>query len=301
MSYYNEGPLLRECLESLLAQPERPDEILVYDAGIHEPASSYIPYGAPVRLIVGGANRGPSFARNILWQECRAEYVHFQDADDLFGPGFCRVLRQAIEREAVDFFVNQVLSFRDDGVRCEEGPRFDFSSLRQHRKLARFCFAEGANTACGTVRRSRLERIGGWDEDLWHKEDVDVWLRLALAGATWAIVEEPIIQTRLRSGSHSGNGLQAAEHSFRFLMKVREYAPAEYSDLVREYSALSARWCFLAGRLDEAQQAAAWAHEGGRPQFLYSSRMQRVMYRLFGIVQSERLFSGYRSVKRVLR
>src|ERR1043165_9541693 len=89
ITYYNERQLLTECLESLEAQTDRPDEILIYDDCSTYPAKDYLLPGLPARVIRGEENHGPSHGRNVLLEAARSECVHFHDSDDLFAPAWC--------------------------------------------------------------------------------------------------------------------------------------------------------------------------------------------------------------------
>ena len=104
--YYNERELLTETLKSLLSQAETPDEVLVYDDGSREPPDAWIPPEFDVRVIRGGVNRGPGFARNRLLDASRCDYVHF--------PGRRRLVRP-------------VLVQREFGQRSAHGRRTWFS------------------------------------------------------------------------------------------------------------------------------------------------------------------------------
>src|SRR6185437_15089588 len=100
ITYYNERELLRECLQSLVAQEFPPDEVLIYDDASRHPAADYLIPGLPVRVLRGDVNVGPSRARNELWQAARGEYVHFHDSDDWFDETWSSRLRVVLETEA---------------------------------------------------------------------------------------------------------------------------------------------------------------------------------------------------------
>lgn len=302
ISYYDEGPLLRECLESLLMQEDIPDEILVFDnrAGSY-PAESFMRPEWPVKVIHGDGNHGPSHARNVLWRACQCEYVHFQDADDLFSPDFSTKLREAIQNSGAGIIVNQVAVFRDPEESVSSVGRFDFSALKLHGDLARFCFAEGACTPMGTVDKKVLQQVGGWDERLWHKEDVDLWFRVALTQATWEIIPSALVKVRVRAGSHSGNQKQAAIHSYQYLEKLSDSCPRQYWDLLSEYAALCAFWLSKEGMMDMARRAEAISNRTGRPTFSSLPPRFRLLCRILGVVNAEKACSPYRSLKTTLR
>lgn len=300
ITYFREKELLRECIESLMGGTGRPDEILIYDNGADVPATNYLPTGLPVRVITGTGNNGPSFSRNALLRESRSRYVHYQDADDLFEPGFALALQQRIAMsDSVDLIVNQFNTIGRDGVVRRDVLPLDL--LKDRNSIVRFALEHGFNTQCATHRRQMLLDVGGWDDSLWHKEDVDVCLRMGLAGATYAIINEPLIRIRTgRPASHSSNSMQAAQHSLQFLYKVMRLVPSGHNDLIAEYAATCACWLFHCGLDDDAETAMAIGTSLGRPRLSALSPPVRACYRCLGGRNTERMRRIYRSIKRVI-
>src|SRR5579859_1014482 len=104
ITYYNERELLRECLGSLMTCRDKPEEVLIYDDASQFPAEDYIPRGLNVQVIHAEVNGGPARGRNRLLGCSRSDYIHFQDADDLFHPDWAGRVRgriQEISPEAV--------------------------------------------------------------------------------------------------------------------------------------------------------------------------------------------------------
>jgi glycosyltransferase involved in cell wall biosynthesis len=296
ISYYDEGPLLQECLESLLMQEVIPDEILVFDnrAGSY-PAESFMRPEWPVKVIHGDGNHGPSHSRNQLWRASQSDYVHFQDADDYFEKDFTSSVKAAIIRNPADVILNQVVCRASDS---DHGYYpFAMDELRRTSDFPRFCLEQGASTQCGTVRRDKVAAVGGWDESIWHKEDVDFWFRIALANSSWDLIEAPLIVRRVRTGSHSGNQIQAAIHSYQYLEKLRDSCPRQYEDLLREYAALCAFWLAREGMMDLARHAEATSNRGGRPTYSSVPSRYRPLCLILGVVNAERLCNSYRILK----
>src|SRR5687767_10030401 len=85
ITYFNEGPLLRECIESVGSQLAGSDEILVYDDASSARPDEFLPLDIPVTLIRGDRNAGPAHGRNVLLRAASSEFVHFQ-----IGRASCR-------------------------------------------------------------------------------------------------------------------------------------------------------------------------------------------------------------------
>ena len=288
VTYFNERELLRSCLESALAGPDGPDEALVFDNGSEYPASDYIPADARVRVIRHAENKGPSFARNRLIEESRSDYVHFQDADDIFLPGWTARLRVAFDSGSPELVLNQVSAQPSSGpLRRECLP---FNDLASDGDLVRFSLEHGIWTQCGTVRRSLIERAGGFDETLWHNEDMDFYLRLALAQPRYTVVPEPLVLLQDRSGSLSKKRLDACRQSIRFFEKTYHLIPKDYHRIAAEQVASLGAALYQFGDIAEARKAIALAKRFGKPRYI---RCGTPLYaraaRWLGIENAERL------------
>src|SRR5438067_376518 len=97
ITYHNEQNLLTECLQSIANQTVKPSEILVYDDASTERASEFIPTGLPVKITRVEVTTGPSVGRNELLSCSQSDYIHFHDADDLFQPEWCQLVKEKLQ------------------------------------------------------------------------------------------------------------------------------------------------------------------------------------------------------------
>lgn len=90
---WNRAHLLRRAIESILAQLEPGDEVIVADDGSTDGTAALLAgYGPPVRhlaLTHGGAGA----ARNAAWRVARGPLVAFLDSDDRWLPGKLQLQR----------------------------------------------------------------------------------------------------------------------------------------------------------------------------------------------------------------
>ena len=209
ITYYNEGSLLTECLDSIFSQSVLPDEVLVYDDASNIPAADHIPLGWPVRVIRSEENRGPAYGRNCLMQECTCEYIHFQDADDLFKPDWCQKIRAAIATTGADIILTEITSVRDGRTVTERVLGLD--RLLPVYGLVCFALAGSILVPTTTFRKNIGLSIGGFRtrEILSQSEDFDFHIPLAATGATYTSILEPLIIQRLRTDSHSSSNITA--------------------------------------------------------------------------------------------
>lgn len=158
---------------------------------------------APLRLIASEGVGGVSAARNAGWRVALAPLVAFLDADDL-----CLGDRLAAQAARLDNEpeLGQVLcGWRRFGGEANSDGGFDVRPWLEGAGFdleAAFRF-KAVLPSAWMVRRSVLERAGGFDPGLRHAEDVDLLLRLALAGVRGAWVKEVLCGYRLHAGGAS--------------------------------------------------------------------------------------------------
>jgi glycosyltransferase involved in cell wall biosynthesis len=91
---FNNGPWLKECIDSVLSQSQAADEIIVYDDGSEDDSLSILrAYGAAIRLIEGEHDFGrPGIvsqgnALAVAFAKSRGDHLYTLDGDDKFLPG----------------------------------------------------------------------------------------------------------------------------------------------------------------------------------------------------------------------
>lgn len=168
---YNYAHYLGDCIESVLNQSVKADEIIIVDDestdNTKEIASKY-----PVKYI-WQKNKGLSGARNTGIQEATSEYIMCLDADDMLRPDAIQehlkiAGENIIAQCGLMYFGNQVAEFRPQGATLE-------SMLK-------------ANTVyCDSVFTKKMwEKIGGYDESETMRlglEDWLLWIEMMANGA----------------------------------------------------------------------------------------------------------------------
>lgn len=90
---YNNGPWLRDCLDSVLGQTRAADEVIVYDDGSTDGSVKLLrSYGSKITLIAGVHNDERSAiasqanAVNESFAVSTGDHIHLLDGDDLYEP-----------------------------------------------------------------------------------------------------------------------------------------------------------------------------------------------------------------------
>jgi glycosyltransferase involved in cell wall biosynthesis len=292
ITYHNEAGLLRECLESVRAQTAPVDEIVVYDDASRLPAGDYVPAGMEVRVIRGASNVGPSVGRNRLLAATGCDWVHFHDSDDLFQPDWCRRIREEAAAGADAVFTEaSFFSAAPAAVRpCVVG----LDHLSGTRDLTRFCIHHVMLTPCGAYRRTVVENVGGYREDLWQSEDYDFHIRLAASGIRYGILPEPLVLCRSRIDSRSRNEVEVQRSLVQAMERLSgELDPGYQVDLAETAARAGSRLFFL-GDLNGARSAFCLARRLGPPQLLSFSPRYRTVGRILGLEAAEWMGWCYR-------
>ena len=228
ITYHDESDLLRTCIDSLLASPVKPDEILVYDDASKHPATSYIPSHAPIRIVRNETNRGPGHARNQLLTEATCEFVHFHDADDQFAPDWCDAVKQELTGTELDIVLTEISSYRKGDLWATRVLGLD--ALKLDSDLVRFCLAGSLLTPSTTVRRSVALRTGGFRtrEKLAQSEDFDFHVRLATIANVYTVIDRPLVRINLRTNSHSSDQIECFWSGIKSVEMLSSEIPPEY-------------------------------------------------------------------------
>jgi glycosyltransferase involved in cell wall biosynthesis len=213
---YNGSEVIRNALESALAQ-ELPLRIIVVDDGSSDDSAAIArSYGSRVTVLVQ-ANRGVSAARNTGLAAARAPYVALLDQDDIWQPG--KIARQIELIEAhpdVGLVFTDMLLLQRDGTVVEDGflratPAYaalERQSLGNDAYLLpealgqavlRFNFISPSTTL---LRRQALQNIGGFDEAFRLCDDADCWLRL-LRHWRGIAIEDRLVRSLVWEGNAS--------------------------------------------------------------------------------------------------
>lgn len=177
---YNSARYLAEAVTSVFAQTYAAVECIVVDDGstdntkevMQELVSRY-----PLLKIATKTNGGPSSARNLGLRLCSGEYISFLDADDVLLP-------EKLERQAhylnghddVDIVYGDYLLVTE---RLQPMALFSAEMPRKLHPLDALCYRNWFNPLVPLLRRSVIDRVGEFDEELHAAEDWDYWIRCA--------------------------------------------------------------------------------------------------------------------------
>src|SRR2546430_5045550 len=191
---YNRARVVGEAIDSALAQTHERLEVIVVDDGSTDDTAERVGGRRDPRLhYVRREHAGVSSARNAGIAAATGDLVSFLDSDDLWKP-------EKIETEVAALARHPEAGGVFSDLEKREGATVVPSFMRRTRVFSRLlggrAFPEGLllpswalylcllqeipiKTPALTVRRSALERVGGFDERWTSSEDWEFLLRLA--------------------------------------------------------------------------------------------------------------------------
>jgi glycosyltransferase involved in cell wall biosynthesis len=208
MPVYNGEAFLREAVDSVLSEPLADLELVVVDNDSTDSTPSIIgQYAARDRRVRVHREGGDNLATllNRGFQLCRAPLFARLDADDVSVHG--RLLAQ------VKFMQShpQVVLLGGQALLIdEEGEEFATAGYPLEDRELRAALATGNPFVHSAVAMSRtaFEAVGGYRENLYPAEDLDLWLRLSERGKL-ANLPQPVVEYRIHGSQIS---LEKQEH-----------------------------------------------------------------------------------------
>jgi glycosyltransferase involved in cell wall biosynthesis len=184
---YNYGRYLPECVGSVLSQPGVEVDVLVVDDASTDDSAAVAHRLAEtdprVRVIVNDPNKGHIATYNTGFAQVTGDYVLLLSADDALTPGALGRAAALLEANpGVGFAYGWSIPFSGDTLPPARTRTRSWSVWHGRDWVSDRC-RRGSNvirSSDALVRRSVLEAVGGYREDLPHSGDFEWWLRAAL-------------------------------------------------------------------------------------------------------------------------
>ncbi|MCX7718575.1 MAG: glycosyltransferase family 2 protein [Candidatus Sumerlaeaceae bacterium] len=201
---YNSAPFIGPCLGSLAQLTGGPTEIIVVDNDSVDGSPDAARKAAQaarldIRLIELRPNRGCAGGNNAGWRAARGEFIVFLNPDTEVTPTFVDALIAPMRSDASIGITGAKIYYPGTRTLQHAGGIIHPNAMTNHYGAGeedtgqydtpRDCaYVTGAGFA---VRRSVLERLGGFDEDFYpaYFEETDLCLRARRAG--WRVVYVP--------------------------------------------------------------------------------------------------------------
>lgn len=193
---YNRAQFLMDAIGSVLDQSCQDFELIIIDDGSEDETRKIMKPFEDRLTYHFQKNAGISRARNKGLRLAEGEYIAFLDSDDLWKK---HKLEKQIELFEAD---SQAQICYTDEIWIREGVRVNPKKV--HRKYSGWIFQHCVplciiSLSSAMMRKSLLNQVGPFDEQLPACEDYDLWLRISLMTPIH-LIPEPLI---IKRGGHS--------------------------------------------------------------------------------------------------
>ena len=202
---YNAGALLRETLDSALAQSRPAHEIIVVDDGSTDDTAQIVgEYGGAVRYL-WQQNQGQGCARNTGIEAATGNWIALLDSDDLFLPDRLRRAAETIEANPQLVVVYSAFDYL-----YGDGKRRFCAAFPAHELWPALRYRSPILPSTTTIRRSDTLAVGGFRKVF--IEDWDLWVRLirTYSAAAFQDVSESLVLYRRWDGNATNSHVKYA-------------------------------------------------------------------------------------------
>jgi len=266
---FNRAMKTARAVASVLYQTFADYEIIVVDDGSQDATEEVMrQFGRRFRYIVHPHNRGVSAARNRGIRESESPWIAFLDSDDYWLP-------TKLDAQMA-FFRNhpEALICQTEEVWIRNG-RFA-NPKKRHEKPSGEIFVPSLrlcliSPSAVMLRRSLLEEVGLFDENLPVCEDYDLWLRIACRHPVYLIQDRLIV----KEGGHPDQLSSRYRGMDRFriqtILKVMESGHLNRAQRQAALKELSLKCriygmgCIKRGKEEEGERYLRWASGGAQP------------------------------------
>lgn len=176
---YNRARLIEASIRSVFAQDYPNIEVIVVDDGSTDDTGSVMASLHDERLLYlkQEKNRGAPAVRNIGIREARGELIAFLDSDDAWEPNKLSLQVEVMLRGGDETALVYTGMRKVD----ERGQTRGFKRPSKRGYIYRDLLMDNVvgSTSTALVRKTAVRDVGGFDESLRSRQDLDLWLRLA--------------------------------------------------------------------------------------------------------------------------
>jgi|GEM_PF-735880 len=228
---YNSSRYIQKAIDSILAQTYHNYEIIVVDDGSTDDTKAKLrQYGDKIRYIYQ-ENQGSAAARNTGIKLAQGELVAFLDSDDLWS------MPEKLAKQVACFESDPDLGGVNTGWKIIDGRGKHVKTVQPWHKapkldLETWLKKKCVRTSAMIFRREWLEKVGGFDPELRQSHDVDLILRLSLAGCKTEWLKEETVCYRQHGENTTKDSLKQAKYVQAVLNKF--YARSDLPESIRK-------------------------------------------------------------------
>jgi O-antigen biosynthesis protein len=253
---YNSAQYIQKAIASVLQQTYRNYEIIVVDDGSTDETRSKLELYQPKIRYIFQENQGSAAARNTGIKLAQGELIAFLDSDDYWS------MPEKLTKQVACFEQNPDLGGINTGWKIVDGAGKHIKTVQPWHKapqldLETWLKKKCVRTSAMMFRKEWLEKVGGFDPELRQSHDVDLILRLSLAGCETDWLKEETVCYRQHDSNTTKDSLKQAKYIQAVLDKffARKDVPdaiGKQEDQIRYHTLVWLAWYqYNAGNLEE--------------------------------------------------
>ncbi len=186
----NRADVVGLAIQSVLAQTEPDFELLVAGDGCTDETAAVVSSFADPRIRWFDLPKAPFYGyanRNVVLKDATGEHVAYLAHDDLLLPDHLEHVGRVLDQTPADWVFSRPVWV------SQQGEVLAYSLTFAHEDELRSFMTEGnpIPMSCVAHRRSWLDRVGGWPEDIAASADWALWRRIISAGGVPASCRVP--------------------------------------------------------------------------------------------------------------
>lgn len=210
---YNRAHTLPRAIESVLAQNQKPQEIIIVNDGSTDDTKTILA-NYPGLYVINQQNHGVSTARNVGIEKAKGEWIAFLDSDDEWLP-------DKLEKQWAAICNDDKLISHTEEIWIRNGQRVN--PMKKHQKYGGWIYDKCLplcviSPSSVMIHKTVFDDVGNFDESLEVCEDYDLWLRIC-AKYPVLFVDEPLI---VKYGGHEDQLSRKHWGMDRFRVKALE-------------------------------------------------------------------------------
>lgn len=214
--FYQADEYFDECMNSVLNQSYKPDEIIIVNDNSGKQSEEYLKKYNDVATIIHleTSHKAPG-ARNIAVSKANNDWVAFQDADDIW------VLNK-LEKQVKTLQENKSWIGCHTGVTVfdDSGEKATYNNKPSPIELEDLLMGSHITPPSLLIKKEIVENLGKFDTSFRTSSDYEFSIRLAKAGYKIGFVAEPLIKVRRTNhGNVSSNGFRTFKNHLRLTKK----------------------------------------------------------------------------------
>jgi len=242
LASYNHVRFIRQAVESVLNQTILDLELLVIDDGSTDGTPEVVEKISDKRLKLVKLTPNRKFhPRNIGIKISRGKYIAFQNSDDIWLPNKLERQINWMEKNkqaTVCFTRLEMIDEKGKAIKHSWAHKNLAGENKNNDAWLRLLFTSGINfgIASSVVKRNKINKIGGFCENMVQMADYDLWVRLAGLGQLY-IINEPLIKMRIIKGVNFSSPrkeviLRSAMENVDILNRYTQWPVNQYLSLI---------------------------------------------------------------------